>query len=213
MGNADVILDEKDIDKAYKMNLYELLVRRFKNVYLPSTRFPYYRLTDNRPLVLFIDGEPNTISAKGIWGAAAKYYMDNLTADDIRGIEVMSAHKYLGSYFPGISFFNAPVILEITTWSGNGIFLKNKPGTYLHKPMPFTSSRQFYSPKYSVKSPAGPADLRSTIYWDPDVITDSSGRATVSFYSSDRPGSYSATIEGTDLDGRIGRQTGIIRIK
>jgi hypothetical protein len=139
--------------------------------------------------------------------------MDNMAADDIRGIEIMSSIKYLRPYFPKNPLFDPPILIEITTWGGNGIFFKNEPGTYVYKPMPFTSSKQFYSPKYSIKKPAGLTDLRSTIYWEPDLITDASGKASVSFYSSDRSGTYSVIVEGSDLNGGIGRETGKIVIK
>jgi hypothetical protein len=68
----------------------------------------------------------------------------------------------------------------------------------------YTQPRVFYSPKYD---PAKhyPADLRSTIYWNPKVVTDKTGNATFDFFNSDAKGSYRAIIEGIDSNGNIGR--------
>jgi len=55
-------------------------------------------------------------------------------------------------------------------------------------------------------------DLRSTIHWEPNVITDRDGKATVSFYSADKPADYTATIEGTDLNGNLGYSSKKIKV-
>jgi hypothetical protein len=44
-------------------------------------------------------------------------------------------------------------------------------------------------------------------------MTDANGEATVSFYSADQPGNYTFILEGSDLAGHVGRQTGKIKIK
>jgi TonB-dependent SusC/RagA subfamily outer membrane receptor len=67
--------------------------------------------------------------------------------------------------------------------------------------------REFYSPDYS--NPATDkqiADLRTTIYWKPNVITDGNGRASVEFYNADSTGNYRVVAEGLDKDGNLGRQ-------
>jgi hypothetical protein len=46
--------------------------------------------------------------------------------------------------------------------------------------------------------------LRSTIFWDPDIITSKEGHAIVSFYTADTPGRYTILIEGCDMRGGIG---------
>ena len=49
-------------------------------------------------------------------------------------------------------------------------------------------------------------DLRSTIFWKPNIVTDATGRATVEFVNSDVAGTYRAVVEGLDLKGKLGRQ-------
>lgn len=81
--------------------------------------------------------------------------------------------------------------------------MKQTPGTYLYKPLAFSLPRKFYSPKYVNKDAAG-IDIRSTIYWEPNIITDEKGEATVTFYSADQPASYTIVMEGSDMNGRMG---------
>jgi hypothetical protein len=70
----------------------------------------------------------------------------------------------------------------------------------------YNATRVFYSPKYD--NPAGSSvgvDLRSTIYWNPALITDKNGNASFEFFNADGTGTYKAVIEGIDKDGNIGR--------
>jgi hypothetical protein len=102
--------------------------------------------------------------------------------------------------------FDTYAFIEITTRTKHGPFMKVTPGTYLYKPLAFTFPKQFYSPKYNVKNKntAVGTDLRSTVFWEPNIITDAAGKATVSFYSADKAASYSVVIEGTDMNGALG---------
>jgi hypothetical protein len=208
-GNADFVLDDKDIGHYRKLTLYDLILKRFKYIYTTRVQgVARYRYM-NMPLVLLIDGHSF---------ASTQMYMENITAEDVVGIEVMSSFKFLyPNYMPDpiAAMLHPRFILEVTTRGGRGAyaFAKNTPGTYWHKPLLFTGSKQFYVPKYAVKSPFTLTDLRSTIHWEPNIITDKEGKASVSFYSADRSGTYSFIMEGSDMTGNIGRKTGSITIK
>jgi hypothetical protein len=73
------------------------------------------------------------------------------------------------------------------------------------KPLGYQLPAEFYSPQYDTQeSKDNPKpDLRTTIYWKPNVITDDSGKATVDFYTSDDPATYSVVIEGVSDDGKL----------
>jgi len=103
--------------------------------------------------------------------------------------------------------------IEITTRSGHGPFLDNTPGVYLYKPLPITWPQQFYKPKYTLKDATGNLpDLRSTIDWEPNITTDANGEAKLSFYTADKPSTYTLTIEGSDMNGSLGSKTGKITV-
>ncbi len=65
----------------------------------------------------------------------------------------------------------------------------------------------FYSPKYAhPKTEAEPYDLRNTVYWNPNVLTDKDGKAAFEYFNGDTKGTYRVVIEGIDDDGNLGRQ-------
>lgn len=67
-------------------------------------------------------------------------------------------------------------------------------------------AREFYSPRYENNSAGGKPDLRSTICWIPELVTNKDGNAGFEYYNSDGGGSYRVVIEGIDSNGNIGRQ-------
>ena len=56
-------------------------------------------------------------------------------------------------------------------------------------------------------------DLRSTIFWKPDLILSEDGAVSFDFYTSDFPTTYSVVIEGISDDGIIIRQVEKIEVK
>jgi hypothetical protein len=75
-------------------------------------------------------------------------------------------------------------------------------------PKGYSPVRIFYMPRYEGPKNTQPTkqDTRSTIYWNPNVITDKTGAAFVEFYNADDRGTYRAIVEGLDKDGNLGRQ-------
>jgi hypothetical protein len=55
-------------------------------------------------------------------------------------------------------------------------------------------------------------DYRNTLYWDPDIKTDKTGRATVEFYTSDEISEYVLMIRGFSPDGLGGSYFGSISV-
>lgn len=72
---------------------------------------------------------------------------------------------------------------------------------------------EYFQPRYDIrdvltdKTP----DLRSTICWDPTIVTDSTGVAKVKFYTADRQSVYDVVIEGITDSGEILRSTAAVR--
>ena len=74
------------------------------------------------------------------------------------------------------------------------------------KPLGFYKAREFYSPKYESATAGKLADLRTTIYWNPEIITDKDGNATFEYYNADGTGNYRVVVEGIDDKGNLGHQ-------
>jgi hypothetical protein len=73
-------------------------------------------------------------------------------------------------------------------------------------PMGYAKNREFYVPKYNVLKPNNAiSDLRTTIYWNPRVVTDATGKASFEFFNADGKGSYRAILEGIDGEGNLAR--------
>ena len=80
--------------------------------------------------------------------------------------------------------------------------------------MGFYKAKEFYSPKYAVSDTSNKGnDLRTTIFWKPDVVTDKDGNASFNFYNADIKGNYKVVIEGIDENGDIGRQVYRYRVQ
>jgi len=81
------------------------------------------------------------------------------------------------------------------------------PGIFSIEPKGYYKAREFYSPAYgSNQASNNLSDSRTTIFWKPDVITDTGGNATLNFYNADGKGTYRVEVEGTDSKGNLGVQ-------
>jgi len=134
-----------------------------------------------------------------------------LTAADVETVEVL---KYASASIYGVE--GAGGVLVITTKQSRGIKAKDIGSTGI---LPiavagFYKAREFYSPKYDANNLlTKQKDLRSTIYWQPELKTDKNGNAAFEFYNADGTGTYKVTIEGIDKDGNIGRQVYRYRVE
>lgn len=79
-------------------------------------------------------------------------------------------------------------------------------GTLPIKVAGYYKAREFYSPKYEQNAKSNRYDLRSTIYWQPELTTDKAGNATFHYYNADGKGTYRVVVEGIDEKGNLGRQ-------
>lgn len=150
------------------------------------------------PVAVYVDGAPVDLS-----------YLDNINSDNVESAEVF--------YSDGFSSINRTTgtkgVLEVNLKKkpkGEKISKEQlmdmlpKPNVVTFSPGGYSPMRIFYSPKYGNPESAKVTDLRSTIYWNPTIITDKNGNATFEFYNSDGTGTYKAIIEGIDKDGNLG---------
>ncbi len=78
----------------------------------------------------------------------------------------------------------------------------------------FPEVRRFYAPLYENDSLLALAlpDLRSTLLWQPQVVTDKAGKATVEFYNADRATVVRAYVNGITDEGQFGFATHRYRV-
>lgn len=78
----------------------------------------------------------------------------------------------------------------------------------------FYQAREFYSPNYDVKDNRHYLeDKRTTLYWEPMIITDENGRAGVAFFTADVASRYRVVVEGITADGYPGTGTITFEVK
>jgi hypothetical protein len=235
-GNADQVVTTAEVDNAGKVTLLELIeqkIANFSSDYINRGTELTFLIKDKK-VRFVIDGIDMDRFYEPVSGQITDRYdylkqtLDYLTAEDILGIEVMSSSRYTDKYESQYStdlllneLRGNPLgprgsdyaFLEITTRSGQGPNMRRANNIYVYKPLPTTAPAIFYSPRYTVKDVNNKLpDLRSTIYWSPNVITDKNGEATVKFYTADHISTYSIILEGVDLNGKIGYQRGTMKV-
>ncbi len=223
-GGSDQVINEAALDKTPKESLVDVLHQQVKGFRVgapPKSSRQRYMVNSN--IARFIidgvdleffyqqDTEQSTMDYLLFYKGILGYF----SAEDIKGIEVMNTPRYNTVYrnrFLSIGelMSSGPAtidysFIEISTHSGAGPFMKKTPGMYLMKPVYPFIAKKFYSPRYQSPGdrPVFP-DHRTTVYWNADVVTDSMGKAYVSFYTSESKGNYMMIIQGTDLKGRFG---------
>lgn len=80
------------------------------------------------------------------------------------------------------------------------------------KAIGYPMAKQFYSPDYATFSPLHEVeDVRSTLYWEPYVLTDKGNRRVkLEFYNNDVTTSYRVIMEGMNEQGKLTRVEKII---
>jgi len=131
-----------------------------------------------------------------------------IVPQDIQSIEVLRSINYTAIY--GSNGGNG--LLIITSKTGrDGLRDYTPKGILTVRPEGLHLSKTFYKPVYEVDSGDQlNQDLRTTIHWEPNIVTDKDGKAVFDFYTADEPGEYLITIEGLDFNGRLGRKTMLI---
>ena len=240
-GNADFVIDEKELEKSGKKSFLDLLYEQIPgfregtmvtgkfwpdeviafDAFIKGTPEPsqWYFIKD-KVAMLYVDGIEVRGFVQPFLFDDYKKYLQSCTAEDIKGIEVNVSSKYAGAY---LQHWLTPLreipfrdfaFIEITTRSGSGPMIQHGIGNYLYKPQALTYPVAFHSPKYTAKKSSKDApDVRSTLFWSPNVFTDKNGLATISFYSGDGPATYTVTIAGTDMNGNIGSATCKLKVK
>ncbi|QHS55415.1 TonB-dependent receptor [Mucilaginibacter sp. 14171R-50] len=189
-GNADQVFLAKDFYTLGCPQLADCLQGRLLGVVFRNG-IPY-STRSRGPMLVVVDG---------IY--ASPDLINTLVVSDIQSIEVL---RNIGSYaIYGSRGGNG--VLVITTKRGDEPTYYPKTfgsGIKPYAPKGIYRARTFYSPKYDVKNRQTLADLRTTIFWKPDIVTGD-GKASLDYYNAGK-GTYRVVIEGVDSQGNIGRQ-------
>ena len=186
-------ITEDELEKMHAVNIQKIL-NNLPGVWVTGNSI---KVQGSTPLVL-IDGMIMN------WDKDPYNTMDILSSINVYDIGQVEYTKGAQAVIFGPE--GSSGVIEIFTKRGEFTPVQ-KPNLNIKKllPLGYQQPVEFYSPKYDTpeakenKTP----DLRSVIYWKPDVVIDSAGKASFEFYTADSPSAYTVVIEGVSQEGEL----------
>ena len=203
-GEGDAVIKPEDIPGGQGfINIFQLIQGRVAGV----------RVT--------FDGFNATVLIRGVGslqaGVEPMYMLNNVPVDastlaqvsprDVESVEVFKDPSRTAIF--GSQGGNG--VIAVYTKAGTSTVYSSVGGTLVTKYSGYSIPRVFYSPKYEENSPANKlTDRRATLYWNPLIQTDNSGKASLSYYNSETASRHLLILEGIDPQGRLGRLVKVI---
>ncbi len=180
------VLTSADVDKGHFISVLDM-VRRLPGITVSSANGVTYR--SGAPMVL-LDDIPEV-----------DFDYSRLDVDNISSI-FFSPPTTVGPVFGTRAAYGAIVINTKKGFVEKNVLNKN---IGIVTPLGYQQKVEFYSPVYDTKEKleSQKRDLRSTVYWNPSVVTDAEGKAHVEFYAADSPVDYRVVVEGVCKNGVI----------
>ena len=187
-GQADNVIKMDDLFSTYS-SIYEILDGQVPGVHVEGTKIVFSGAMSYRTKVepLFVlDGMP-----------ADADLIETVPITEIDKIEILKTATKLAAF--GSKGANG--VIAIFTKRGK----INTDETYYKgiltdKLRGYQKAKEFYSPNY-INTEAEIPDHRATLYWNPSVVTDSTGTAGFSFYTSDDTAPMLIKLEGISENG------------
>lgn len=138
-------------------------------------------------------------------GKSVSFILHDLSPGSVEQIDIIKGRAKCAGYVASLSSGIPEAIVAITTKRGRVI-----PAISVNMAkveiLGYQEPVEFYSPKYEMSSEKANSkpDLRTTIYWKPDLIIKE-GKAALSFYTADTETSYSVVLEGISPRGNLFR--------
>ncbi|MFD2582411.1 hypothetical protein ACFSR6_07920 [Pedobacter vanadiisoli] len=148
---------------------------------------------DARPMLLYWNGMQVELQDYPV------YLDQNIeNPQDIESIEILRNDNYTTMYGA-----QSRGVIVVTTRGGSLSGGRLNLSTRLFEPVGFSKVKDFYVPKYNTLSKGQKPDFRSTVYWNPSVVTSATGNVPIKYYNSDATGNFRITIEGITPDGNM----------
>jgi hypothetical protein len=194
-GNADQVLLEKDLNQAGG-DIASRLVGRLTGIFFrwdPQKWILYPCMYQNGNIVI------PKIMVDGVEMKAE--ILNTLPPEIVESVEVLRSSNYTSMY--GWEGYNGLILINTKKGNYGGSEATNIASYTING---YHKALVFYSPKYDhPKTDTEQPDQRSTVYWNPNVVTDKDGKASFEYYNGDTKGTYRLIVEGIDENGKIGR--------
>ncbi|RZL50928.1 MAG: TonB-dependent receptor [Pedobacter sp.] len=201
-GRADAVITAKDLETAFSLSQY--LQGRVAGISVVNGQAVSMRsmgFGGRSPMIIVLDG----------MNMGNDFTLDDINVVDIESVEVLKPGGNTAIY--GSQGGNGVIV--ITTKRGANTennYNRYSPGIVTISPKGFYAIRQFYSPKYTA-TPDSKPDFRTTVYWNPHVVSDPTGKANLNFFNTDQAGDYRIVIEGIDSNGNLARKVLTYQVK
>jgi TonB-dependent SusC/RagA subfamily outer membrane receptor len=130
-------------------------------------------------------------------------FIRSIPMSEVELIEVLkgpNAAVYGSSAANGVIAFYTKRVNPDYDWSK-----EEAPGVLSFKLLGYNKPKEFYVPRYDVPDERhNLPDYRNTLHWQHTVTTDASGKAHITFFTSDVITEFIATCEGMSTGGIVG---------
>jgi hypothetical protein len=206
-GKADAVLTEKQVnDKGYGNLAYSLVGKVPGLIVMPESGSIGFSRAGGQSISS--GGGPLVTINDVPMGGSAYDIISSINPSTVKSIEITKRINVLfGSQ-------GANGVIAIYTKQGASEEDLNVTPNFLRLEIAgYSSLRKFNEPDYESKIDKFQADYRSTLYWNPNVASDTQGKATISFYAADLSSRYRIVIEGINKFGEPVRSVHFVDVE
>ncbi|MBO9593510.1 MAG: hypothetical protein J7599_11430 [Niabella sp.] len=201
------ILDEKYSSGLFKGDMNSIQMDVLNDPFAKSA-IDIFTYLQGKVAGLQISGSGSNASLN--WrGGAPQIYIDEMPADvsfasSINVNDIAYIKAFRPPFMGGTNGANGAIAI----YTRRGDDVKPEPGKGLSASRieGYTAIKEFYTPKYYSQfvSPEADKDVRTTIYWNPNVVVDpKKNQVLISFYNNDVSDAFRVVIQGMTLDGKL----------
>ena len=194
-GSKSRTLDAKEMNTGTFQNIYQMIQARLSGVVVSFDGTGYSLSFRGKPGIGFlVDGRVTTGDMVAMYAPADVELIELLPNSALYGGTVINIVLRKGATMSSAKYETA------------GVNRGKHPGFY--------RNREFYSPNYDVADNRHQLeDKRTTLFWDPMMMTDPNGRAAMAFFTGDVASQYRVIIEGITFDGYPGTASVVFKVK
>jgi len=196
-GNADFVIAGEQLGSCF--SIIQCLEGRVAGLMFRDG-IPYLARNNGIPMQVIVDGmsfDPKELLS--------------LNMPDIQAVEILKDVSKTALYGRGGT--ESGILIITSKRAGDDVSVARNTGMLTFYPKGYTMDREFYAPAYQPGKDQGTPDHRSTVYWNPNIVTSAEGKATVKFFNAGDPGIYRAVIEGFDMKGNLSRTVYTYEVK
>ena len=137
--------------------------------------------------------------------------LDDIDVSSIESIFVLKDNISMPGYYPNTS---GAVVINLISGGYKGP-TRRPPNIDEMIPLGYQQAAHFYAPVYETpeQTDSSLPDLRTTIFWKPNVQFSEQGEAVINFYTADTPTTYRVIGEGVSDNGMLIRLTEEITVE